>query len=83
MPADQKTVPATADTKPMPRKIFAPGSVARCGPVDCVVHAVTLREGFVGYQIAWWVEKQRVLDNIGEGELISTRESVFLTLSNL
>ena len=64
----------------MIRAIFAPGSCVKCGEHNARVMAVTLREGFVGYQVSWWVNSERRMDNVSESELIATDKSEYMYL---
>lgn len=60
------------------RKIMAPGACVQCGPHTGKIVAVTLRENFVGYQVAWWVNNERRFDNLSESEVIATDKTTYI-----
>lgn len=66
----------------MNRKIVCPGSEVQCGPNTGKIVAVTLREGFVGYQVAWWDGQVRRMDNFSECEVVATKNTKYMTLSD-
>ncbi len=61
---------------------FSVGSPVKVNGISSTVIAVTIREGFVGYQIAWWNKNgNRVVDNFSPCEVESVAGSRYGTIS--